>query len=280
MTQYRTKMRSTAFHRPSRVRAVAQARPASRLSSFVGFGLLVVLVLLVVGWSSAQAAPDPKGAVPPIETVQANMIKNMKLADFRLEGRVIVKKGKSKDKSYPIVLRTKGYIMQFEFQNQPLQIKLDLDPDNDRTQVFRRKGPKDKWTKISGRAMTQPILDTDITYEDLALDFMKWEDVKPLGTDSIKTFKTWAYRAKPNGPSQYASADYWVSSDYYAFMQVEGRNAKGQPVKRVEVSDLQEVDGVWVIKEMLTTTYKKGSKLAASRTWLYLSNAKSGASGL
>ncbi len=273
-------MRSTAFHRPSRVRAIAQARPAHRLSSLVGVGLFAVLVLLVLGWSSAQAAPDPKGAVPPIESVQANMIKNMKLADFRLEGRVIVKKGKSKDKSYPIVLRTKGYIMQFEFQTQPLQIKLDLDPDNDRTQVFRRKSSKDKWTKVSGREMTRPILDTDITYEDLALDFMKWEDVKPLGTDSIKTFKTWAYRAKPNGPSQYASADYWVSSDYYAFMQVEGRNAKGQPVKRVEVSDLQEVDGVWVIKEMLTTTYKKGSKLAASRTWLYLSNAKSGASGL
>ncbi|MEM1059255.1 MAG: outer membrane lipoprotein-sorting protein [Verrucomicrobiota bacterium] len=266
--------------RGRRPRAVALRQTVSARSSLFILAALVLLALLLLGWGRAVAAPDPNGVVPQIERVQANMIKNMKLADFKLSGDVRIKPRGGKLTKHPVVLRTKGYVMQFEFQDQPLQIKLDLDPDNERTQVFTRSGSSGSWKQVTGSALTKPILDSDITYEDLAMDFMKWEKVKPLGTDSIKTFDTWAYRAEPDGPSAYASADYWVSSQYYAFMQVIGRGKDGKPIKRVEVSDLQEVDGMWVIKEMMATTYRPGSNLAASQTWLYLDEAKKGASGL
>ena len=88
--------------------------------------------------------------------------------------------------------------------------------------------------------MGKPILDTDITYGDLGLDFINWDDIEPLGTDTIKTLDAYVFEAKPgpNDHSRFASVRFWVSKQYWAFLRIDGLNAKGQTVKRVEVQDV------------------------------------------
>src|SRR5882762_8984034 len=75
----------------------------------------------------AATLPDPatKKAVPPIAFIQARIYTRLDLADFTLNG--VVRSDKT-HKSYPIKLLTKGHEMIYEFQDRPLQIKVELNP--------------------------------------------------------------------------------------------------------------------------------------------------------
>jgi outer membrane lipoprotein-sorting protein len=222
--------------------------------------------------------PDTIKDVPPIAFVQARIYQRLDLADFTLTGTIRSDKTKT---SYPIKLLTKGHEMIYEFQDQPLQIKSQMDPGNFVLQ--RRASPTGSWSSIPSSEMPSAILGTDITYGDLALDFVNWDDIVPLGTDTIKTLDAYVFEAKP-GPtdhSAFASVRFWVSKKYWAFLRVDGLNAKGQTVKRVEVQNVMTIaDKFSVFKEMKVANMQPDKDdIAASTTYIDIDDGKEG-SGL
>src|SRR5476649_2981819 len=98
--------------------------------------------------------PDPstKDKVPPIAYVQGMIWKRLDLADFTLTGSVRSDKTK---KRYPIILRTKGHELVYEFQDQPLQIRVQLDPGA--FTVQKRAASTDAWADVSGADMGKAI---------------------------------------------------------------------------------------------------------------------------
>jgi outer membrane lipoprotein-sorting protein len=217
--------------------------PLRRLALCITLGLLSAPAM-------ADTLPDPatKKNVQDFNYVVAQIYRRLDLADFTLTGTV--KSDKTK-KSYPIKLLTKGHEMVYEFQDQPLQIRVQLNPGA--FTLEKRTSSTDTWTTVPAADMGKSILGTDITYGDLNLDFINWDDVEPLGTDTIKTLDAYVFEAKP-GPkdhSPFSSVRFWVSTQYWAFLRVDGLNAKGQTVKRVEVQDVMTVaDKYTVFKEM------------------------------
>ena len=239
-----------------------------------------------LGFLSAPAMagtlPDPatKDKVPSIAYVQAMIWKRLDLADFTLTG--IVKFNNNK-KQYPITLRTKGHELVYEFQDQPLQIRVQLNPGA--FSVQKRASSSAPWADVSGAEMSKSILGTDITYEDLGIDFVNWDDVQPLGTDSIKTLDAYVFEAKP-GPhdhSRFAAVRFWVSKQYWAFLRIDGLNAKEQTVKRVEVQDVMTVGDVhkfYVFKEMKVANMAPDKDdIAKSTTYIDIQDGTEG-SGL
>ncbi|HEV3272460.1 MAG TPA: outer membrane lipoprotein-sorting protein [Candidatus Methylacidiphilales bacterium] len=228
----------------------------------------------------ADTLPDPatKDKVPPVPLVQAMIWKRLDLADFTLNG--VVKSGK---KEYPIKLLTKGHELVYEFQDQPLQIRVRLDPGA--FTVEKRSSASAPWAAVSGAEMSKSILDTDITYEDLGVDFVNWDDIEPLGTDTIKTLDAYVFEAKP-GPtdhSRFPAVRFWVSKQYWAFLRIDGLNAKEQTVKRVEVQDVMEIGDVhkfYVFKEMKVANMEPDKDdIAKSTTYIDIQDGKEG-SGL
>jgi Outer membrane lipoprotein-sorting protein len=228
----------------------------------------------------ADSLPDPatKKLVPPIAFVQARIYTRLDLANFTLTGTVRCDRT---HKSYPILLRTKGHTMVYEFQDQPLQLRVQLNPG-----VFtleRRTSSTGKWTAVPGSESDKTILDTDITYGDLSIDFVNWDNIDPLGTDSIKTLDAYVFEAKP-GPtdhSAFAAVRFWVSKQYWAFLRIDGLNAKEQTVKRVEVQDVLTIaDKYTVFKEMkISNMAPDKNDIAKSTTYIDISDGKEG-SGL
>ena len=240
----------------------------------------------VLGFLSAPATagtlPDPatKDKVPNIAYVQAQIYRRLDLADFTLTGNVHSDKTK---KQYAIKLLTKGHEMIYEFQDQPLQIRVQLDPGN--FVLERRTSSKGTWTTVPLADMNKAIFDTDITYGDLNLDFINWDDIQPLGTDTIKTLDAYVFEAKPgpNDHSRFASIRFWVSKEYWAFLRIDGLNAKGQTVKRVEVQNVMEVGDTHkytVFKEMKVANMEPDKDdIAKSTTYIDIDSGKEG-SGL
>ena len=228
----------------------------------------------------ADTLPDPATIkdTKPVAYVQAMIWKRLDLSDFTLTG--VVKSGK---KQYPIKLLTKGHELVYEFQDQPLQIRVQLDPGVSSVQT--RSSSSGAWSDVSAAEMGKSIFGTDITYEDLGIDFVNWDDVQPLGTDTIKTLDAYVYEAKP-GPgdhSRYAAVRFWVSKQYWAFLRIDGLNAKGQTVKRVEVQDVMTVGDVhkyYVFKEMKVANMSPDKNdIAKSTTYIDIDGGTEG-SGL
>ena len=228
----------------------------------------------------ADSLPDPatKKDVPPIAFVQARIYTRLDLADFTLTG--VVRSDKT-HKQYPIKLLTKGHEMIYKFLDQPLQLKVQLDPGAFSLQ--QRTSDSGSWSSVPASEMTKPIFDTDITYGELDLDFVNWDDIEPLGTDSIKTLDAYVFEAKPGSSdhSPFASVRFWVSKQYWAFLRIDGLNAKGQTVKRVEVQDVMTVaEKYTVFKEMKVSTMAPDKNdIAKSTTFIDISDGKEG-SGL
>lgn len=228
----------------------------------------------------AGTLPDPatKKDVPPVTFVQARIYTRLNLANFTLTGTV---RSDKTHKSYPITMRTKGHTVVYEFTDQPLQLRVQLDPGA--FTLERRASSQDAWAKVPTSEFSQPILGTDITYGDLDLDFVNWDDVQPLGTDSIKTLAAYVFDAHPgpNDHSAFPTVRFWVSKDYWAFLRIDGLNAKGQTVKRVEVQDVMKIaDKYTVFKEMKISTMAADKEdIAKSTTYIDIADGKEG-SGL
>ncbi|NJK92080.1 MAG: outer membrane lipoprotein-sorting protein [Blastochloris sp.] len=176
-------------------------------------------------------------------------------------------------------MRTRDREIRFEFQKQALQIRVQMTESG--SLIDQRAQSTDPWTPVTGKARLQRILDSDAFYEDLGMDFLRWSDVRPLGLDSIKTLKAWAYEARPPVLSNYAKTQYWISSEYLAVLRVDAFNQKNQVVKRVEVNGVMRVGktNAYTIKEMLIATMIPGRDLSSSRTYIEIRKAEPG-SGL
>jgi hypothetical protein len=227
----------------------------------------------------ADTLPDPatKDKVPPIAFVQARVWQRLELADFTLNGTVRSNKTKQ---SYPLRLLTKKHELVYEFLNQPLQIRVELNPGV--FSVEKRSSSAAAWAPVSAGQMSQPILGTDITYGDLGLNFINWDNIQPLGTDSIKTLDAYVFEAKPgpSDPSPFAAVRFWVSSQYWAFLRIDGLNAKEQTVKRVEVQDVMQIGKYTVFKEMKVSHMDPDrNDIAQSTTFIDISDGQEG-SGL
>ncbi|MDD2677019.1 MAG: outer membrane lipoprotein-sorting protein, partial [Methylacidiphilaceae bacterium] len=225
-------------------------------------GFLLASVIWMSGFSrSVFATPDPAKPCPPLEFLQGRFWKNFRLQDFALHGVI-----ESERESYPIQLILHDRKMIYDFENPPFQVRVEIQPE--RSLIERRRQKKEPWQPVSGRARQSPILDTDITYEDLCLDFMRWDQVKPLGTDRIKTLTAWAFDAiPPRETSAYARVRYWIAAEYYALLRADAYNGAGALVKRLEVNGVQRIGDAYVIKEMQVSSFDP-KKEGSSRTFI------------
>ncbi|MEJ0000331.1 MAG: outer membrane lipoprotein-sorting protein [Verrucomicrobiota bacterium] len=242
--------------------------------------LTAAVLALAARPAAADSLPDPatKKDVPAIALVQARIYSKLDLADFTLTG--VVRSDKT-HKSYPITMRTKRHTIVYEFDDQPLQLRVQMNPGT--FTLDQRSSSSGAWSPVPASELSKPILDTDITYGDLALDFVNWDDIEPLGTDSIKTLDAYVFDAHPgpNDHSVFPTVRFWVSKLYWAFLRIDGLNAKGQTVKRVEVQNVMTVAGKYsVFKEMKVANMAPDKEdIALSTTYIDIADGKEG-SGL
>lgn len=235
---------------------------------------LALLFVAPVALSASGPDPDTAKQCPPIAYVQGMIWKRLEAAELTLNGSVRADKIKLRS---GLMLRTAGHNQEYDFTDKPLQIGVKLDPGSSTLQ--KRAGASGAWSTISGTGRQQSILGTDITYEDLGVDFINWEDIAPVGLDSIKTLKAYVYDATPgaNDHSQYAKVRFWVSAQYWAFLRIDGLNAKGETVKRVEVQDVMNVGKFTVFKEMKVSTMDPTrNDIPLSTTFIDIDGGKEG----
>jgi hypothetical protein len=222
-----------------------------------------------LGWAqdrkalSTPASGDSEEVTPTPRQMQNFLWRTLVMKDLKLKGQV-----QSGEKKIPIIVRTKDRLLQFEFQDRPLQIRVRFAPEG--SLIQRRKKSDSEWQVVTGAEKTESVAGTDLAYEDLGIDFLRWPDPQPKGEDSVMMLDCWVYEVNPPVESNYAKVRYWISKGYKTMIRADGLNAKGQPIKRFTFNSVIEAEDTVVIGEMKVAKLTPGTDLSVTRTFVQI----------
>ena len=116
----------------------------------------------------------------------------------------------------------------------------------------RRIALQDRSTRFFG---------TDFSFEDLEERDVDQYDYTLQGDDVVDGAATWKIQSTPKQTksSQYSKSTVWVRKDNYAVARIESY-VKEQLVRRLEYSDIRNLQGIWTARQMEMTDIRRGSR--------------------
>jgi outer membrane lipoprotein-sorting protein len=116
----------------------------------------------------------------------------------------------------------------------------------------RRIALQDRSTRFFG---------TDFSFEDLEERDVDQYDYTLAGDDTVDGAACWKIQSTPHTSksSQYTRSIVWVRKDNYAFARLENY-VKEQAVRRLNYSDITNVQGIWTARELEMTDLRRGSR--------------------
>lgn len=156
----------------------------------------------------------------------------------------------------PITLFLMGQDIQFHYteKGQPLRM-FHMRIGDENFNLF--ENVNGKMTPFPDAKIVEPIADTDLTYEDLALRFFYWPNPQLEGEEDVGKEPCYKIRVnKPkNSAGNYDVVYVWVHKKFGAFMRIRGHDKNGGLVKEFEVEDIMNVaNNVWTLRKMQVAT--------------------------
>jgi len=227
-----------------------------------GIGCGVALALSIFTWPAVvDAADDPRQIV--LESQKRTDVKSQ-----RYEGllQVFDAKGKVSDKRWTLerigahgdskmVLR---FTAPAEVKGVALLVVNHPDRASDQwmwtpgVERDRRIALQDRSTRFFG---------TDFSFEDMEERDVNQYDYVLSGEESIDGAACWKISSTPreSKSSQYTRSIVWVRQDNYAFARIENY-VKDQVVRRLNYTNIQNVQGIWTAKQLEMTDVRRGSR--------------------
>jgi outer membrane lipoprotein-sorting protein len=116
----------------------------------------------------------------------------------------------------------------------------------------RRIALQDRSTRFFG---------TDFSFEDLEERDVNQYDYQLLGDETVDGAACWRIQSVPKErkSSQYTRSIVWIRKDNYAFARIESY-IKDVAVRRLDYSDIQNVQGIWTARRLEMTDLRRGSR--------------------
>lgn len=169
------------------------------------------------------------------------------------------------EKTIPFHLSQTGPLIRYSFTDPDEVLQLRLGENGSRLDLVN----DDKAEKIPAEKLKEKVRDTGITYEDLTLEFLYWENARVLGDETVRTRSCWKLQVvAASKDSQYWNVVIWVDKASGALMRMDGYDWDGQVAKRFEVVSAQKIEDRWFLKQMRVEEMKPGTNKVQTRTYL------------
>ncbi len=220
-----------------------QAKKISPLS-------FLLLIALPVGSLLAQDARAILEQVRYQQTAQA----------VQLRGQLRVDR-----ESHPFELTWEGGVMRYDFKLPARSYLFQFGEKGAAITEITREGRD----RIGQARREEELYGSGMTFEDLALEFLYWDEATLEGSDFLRTRDVWKIRVRPGGrPSSYAAVTLWIDKKTAALMRVEGYDAKGRLLKKMEVLEIQQLPETWALKRMRMEAYDPVKGRVRQRSYL------------
>ena len=226
--------------------------------------LVLLAVLLPASMALTLRAQTPDAAQPPPSPPEARTAAEMLAAcvatlprePLELTGTLTVRKQRG------IVVSEHPYRLHLDWGATPQRVQCDLLDAQGKTQqclrIIRRDGIPDLELRSGPTLEKQPmpalsarVLDTDMSWLDLTLDFLWWKDVRLEGTGDVLNRTCDILLAKPPAPIPNCSGvRIWLLRENGFLMRAEQLDAGGKPLRRMSVRDVKKFKDRWFINEL------------------------------
>ena len=170
-------------------------------------------------------------------------------------------------KKYPLRLYMRKENIQFQYYTGKNWSKFHMRLNDGGGQLFELRDGKT--LKFDQKKLTQAIMGTDLTYEDLAMTFLYWKDSKVVRQELVKTSKCDVLRLiNPGGSGAYGIVYSWVNQKYGALMKVVGYTSQGKRMKEFGIEKLMKVKSGWTLKQMKVSKFDPNTKKLLGTTYL------------
>jgi hypothetical protein len=202
-----------------------------------------------------EAAPTPSA-----KEILASVRLQQSQQQIDLQGQL-----RENEKLIPFHLTQSGPLIRYEFSNPNETLQLRLGENDSRLEEVTREGVE----RIASAQFDRKVRGTSVTYEDLALKFLYWQNGSVAGDSLIRTRNCWKLELKaPSRQSQYSNVFLWVDKEGGALMRMEGYDWEGKLAKRFEVVSAQKIEGRWFLKQMRIEALQPGTGKVLARTYL------------
>jgi hypothetical protein len=213
------------------------------------------VIFFTLALARLNAAPPPS-AKEILESVR--MLESRQQID--LDGQL-----RENEKVIRFHLTQDGPSIRYSFTDPDEVLQLRLGENGARLDLVTN----DAAQKISAEKLKEKVRDTAITYEDLTLEFLYWENARVLGDETVRTRSCWKVQVVATSKeSQYWNVVIWVDKASGALMRMDGYDWDGKIAKRFEVVSAQKIDNRWFLKQMRVEEMRPGTNKVQSRTYL------------
>jgi negative regulator of sigma E activity len=209
--------------------------------------------------SSAASAPSAKEILESVRMLESRQ-------QIDLDGQL-----RENEKTIPFHLTQTGPLIRYFFTDPDELLQLRLGENGSRLELVTG----DNAEKIAADKLKEKVRDTGITYEDLTLEFLYWENARVLGDETVRTRSCWKLQVVAAGKdSQYWNVVIWVDKTSGALMRMDGYDWDGKLAKRFEVVSAQKIEDRWFLKQMRIEEMQPGSNKVQTRTYLEIKKPK------
>ena len=200
-----------------------------------------ILTALTLAFVSAARADDPQ---PDARELLRSVRVAQSAQSWKLTGHIRIG---SKKTPFDLTLEKGAIRYKFADNGDTLTLRLgEKSPALEET-----KGGKTE--RITGAKFAAPVHGTDISYEDLAMRFLYWQDANVLGSDMIAAHRCWKVEVRPAAAndSQYARVVLWIGREDGSLMKAESYDATNKWARRFTVREVMKREGFWLLKQMV-----------------------------
>ncbi len=217
-------------------------------------GVALAVLPLTPAPAAEDATPDAREILKAVRVAQSDQ-------NWKFRGHLEM--GKTK---IPFRLIIANGVMSYEFTDTHDALTLRLGDKDSRLE--ETKGGKTE--KVAPAKFDDPVRDTDLTYEDLAMKFLYWPDAKVVGDDTIMASPSWKIEIHPPDKSgtQFSKVNVWIAKEHGGLMKAENYDTQGRLIRRFIVRNVMKRDGAWFLKTMRIETIPPGKGSDSTPTYL------------
>lgn len=226
-------------------------------------GLSVCLLTALAGVALVRA-DAPAGTEPPASTpasisptnLLALCVASLPREPIELTGSIAVRRQRG------IVVSEHPYVLKIDWGATPQRVECSLtdkDPARQQRVTVLRRDSRTELELRSGAdlelqpapALTTRMLDTDMTWLDLTLDFLWWPTARFDGQENVLDRPCDVVLVSPPVPLPGCSAvRLCIESRIHCLMRVEQLDDRGRVTRRMSVRSLKKFRDRWLIREM------------------------------
>jgi len=225
--------------------------------ALVAFLLLPACIVLPLrAQTPAVEPPPPAPAVRTAADMLAACVATLPREPLELAGTLTVRKQRG------IVVSEHPYRLKLDWGATPQRVQCDLMDSQGKTQqcltIVRHDGIPDLELRSGPALEKQPmpalsarVLDTDMSWLDLTLDFLWWKDARLEGEGAVLNRTCDILLARPPAPIPNCSGvRIWLLRENGFLMRAEQLDANGNPLRRMSVRDVKKFKDRWFINEL------------------------------